>query len=41
MCLWGAHPVEGVCGYCQRAADFALSEAEMCSDCLDVQFAKF
>ncbi|MEU1447955.1 MULTISPECIES: hypothetical protein [Streptomyces] len=41
MCLWGAHPVEGVCGYCQRAADFALSEAAMCGDCADVQFAKF
>ena len=41
ICLWGAHPLQGICGYCQRAADFALPEAEMCSDCVDVQFAKF
>ncbi|GAA1236255.1 hypothetical protein GCM10009578_091740 [Streptomyces rhizosphaericus] len=41
ICLSGAHPVEGVCGYCQRAADFALPEAEMCSDCVDIQFSKF
>ncbi|MFJ2627634.1 hypothetical protein ACIO6T_30605 [Streptomyces sp. NPDC087532] len=41
VCLYIGHPLEGVCGYCQRAADFALSEAQMCGDCRDVEFAKF
>jgi hypothetical protein len=39
LCLLGAHPLEGICGYCQRAGDFALPD--MCSDCLDIRYAKF
>ncbi|MER6442184.1 hypothetical protein ABT275_38505 [Streptomyces sp. NPDC001185] len=39
--LVGAHALEGICDYCQRAADFALAAAEMCSDCLDIQYARF
>ncbi|MFJ3339150.1 hypothetical protein [Streptomyces sp. NPDC086766] len=39
MCLWGAHPLEGICGRCQRAADFDVPD--MCSDCVDIAFAKF
>ncbi|WP_327411179.1 hypothetical protein OG458_42480 (plasmid) [Streptomyces sp. NBC_01281] len=41
VCLWGAHPLEGLCAGCQRAADFALPEASLCSDCVDIRFAKF
>lgn len=41
VCLWGAHTLEGVCDFCQRAAVLALPEAQMCSDCLDVRYAKF
>ncbi|MGW7639107.1 hypothetical protein [Streptomyces decoyicus] len=39
LCLLGAHPLGGICASCQRAADLDL--AGMCSDCLDVQYAKF
>ncbi|MGK5450989.1 hypothetical protein [Streptomyces radiopugnans] len=40
MCLWGVHPVEGVCGDCQRGADFAL-DIGMCSDCTGNAYARF
>ncbi|MFC8495613.1 hypothetical protein ACFUJU_33415 [Streptomyces sp. NPDC057235] len=40
MCLWGVHPVEGVCGNCQRGADFTL-DIGMCSDCADNAYARF
>ncbi|MFI0813426.1 hypothetical protein [Streptomyces echinatus] len=38
LCLMGAHPLEGICDSCKRAADLDL---DMCSDCLDIRYAKF
>lgn len=41
ICFADGNSFEGICQYCDRAADFAMEEAEMCQDCLDTRFAKF
>ncbi|MFF8531894.1 hypothetical protein ACF07B_07880 [Streptomyces sp. NPDC015532] len=40
LCLWGVHRLEGICGYCQRAVNFALG-TDMCSDCYASELAQF
>jgi hypothetical protein len=41
ICFADGNSFDGICQYCDQAANFALEEARMCQHCLDTRFAKF
>ncbi|MEU2606606.1 hypothetical protein [Streptomyces albus] len=41
VCFRAACEINGLCQFCNQAADIVFPEAEMCQNCLDYKYAKF